>query len=342
MTGRIVRTILGDVAPEELGVVDYHDHLFQTTPLLPGDELDDEGRSHHEAAALVAAGVGCLVEATPIGLGRMPSAVARISRSLGIHVVHTTGVHREAHYPDHRDLTALSAAQLTGIFRTEIVDGFGTEASEESGREVSREPDRELRDPGGTASSPGRAGMVKVGIGYWAATAFERRAIDAAGAVSADLGTPVMVHLEHGSAAHEVLTMLAEAGCPEDRVALAHIDRNPDPELHLELAARGAYLGYDGSARHQAWPDSTLIDCLAKVVAGGGGERTLLGGDVARSSRYESYGGMPGLAYTYRRYLPRVRDALGEQATDQLLTANPARWLTWRQTAENWALGTGH
>lgn len=337
MTGRIVRTILGDVAPEELGVVDYHDHLFQATPLLPGDELDDEGLSHDEAAALVAAGVGCLVEATPISLGRMPSAVARISRSLGIHVVHTTGVHRETHYPDRPDLTALSAAQLTGIFRSELVEGFVTEAIGESDRVARGEPDTEIRDAGGTAFSanPGRAGLVKVGIGYWAATAFERRAIDAAGAVSADLGTPVMVHLEHGSAAHEVLTMLAEAGCPEDRVALAHIDRNPDPGLHLELAARGAYLGYDGSARHQAWPDSTLIDCLAKVVAGGGGERTLLGGDVARSSRYESYGGMPGLAYTYRRYLPRVRDALGEQATDQLLMANPARWLTWRQTAAN-------
>lgn len=99
MTDRAVRTVLGDVAPGELGVVDYHDHLFQTTPLLPGDELDDEDRSREEAGALVAAGVGCLVEATPIGLGRVPSAVARISRDLGLHVVQTTGVHRESHYP---------------------------------------------------------------------------------------------------------------------------------------------------------------------------------------------------------------------------------------------------
>lgn len=105
-------------------------------------------------------------------------------------------------------------------------------------------------------------------------------------------------------------------------MALAHIDRNPDPGLHLELAARGAYLGYDGCARHKSWPDSVLIDCLERVVAGGGEDRTLLGGDVARRSRYESYGGMPGLAYTYRRFLPRVRSAIGEQGVVRLTTTD--------------------
>ncbi|QFG69735.1 phosphotriesterase family protein [Ornithinimicrobium pratense] len=318
MTDRAVRTVLGDVAPGELGVVNYHEHLFQTTPLLPGDELDDEEHSRAEAADLVAAGVGCLVEATPIGLGRVPSAVRRISRDLGVHVVHTTGVHRESHYPARPDLTAKSTAQLAQAFRAELVDGLVD--------------DRDAHDA--EPARHGRAGLVKVGIGYWSVSAFERRAIEAAGGVSAELGAPVMVHLEHGSAAHEVLTMLAEAGCPEDRVALAHIDRNPDPGLHLELAARGAYLGYDGCARHKSWPDSVLVDCLEKVVAGGGEDRTLLGGDVARRSRYESYGGMPGLAYTYRRFLPRVRAAIGEQGVALLTTKNPSRWLTWRTAPE--------
>ena len=47
-----VRTVLGDVDPAELGTVDYHEHLFQVSPLLPGDELDDEERSGAEAADL--------------------------------------------------------------------------------------------------------------------------------------------------------------------------------------------------------------------------------------------------------------------------------------------------
>jgi phosphotriesterase-related protein len=151
----------------------------------------------------------------------------------------------------------------------------------------------------------------------------------AVGRLAADTGAPVMVHLEHGSAGHEVLDLLAAEGCPADRVALAHADRNPDPGLHGELAARGAYLGYDGAARHQRWPDSVLIDCLAAVVASGAGDRVLLGGDVARRTRYVSYGGMPGLAYLFERFVPRLRSTLGEAALAALLVDNPARWLSW-------------
>ena len=58
-----------------------------------------------------------------------------------------------------------------------------------------------------------------------------------------------MVHLEHGSAAFELLEVLASDEVRPEAVLLAHIDRNPDPGLHAELAAAGAYLGYDGFAR---------------------------------------------------------------------------------------------
>src|SRR5690606_29546269 len=45
MTQPTIRTVLGDVAPAELGATNYHEHLFQISPLLPGDELDDEDAS---------------------------------------------------------------------------------------------------------------------------------------------------------------------------------------------------------------------------------------------------------------------------------------------------------
>ncbi len=303
MSGAVVRTVLGDVAPERLGVTDYHEHVFQRTPLLPGEDLDDPAASEAELRALSDAGAGALVDATPIGLGRRPEATAGIARRTGLHVVHVTGVHRQAHYATDDPLLGESEEGLAATFHAELLDGMD-----------------------GTAV---RAGAVKAGAGLWSTTPFERRALAAAGTVSARTGAPVMVHLEHGSAAHEVLDLLEEHGCRPERVALAHVDRNPDPGLHLDLAARGAYLGYDGAARHQRWPDSVLVDCLAAVVAGGGGDRLLLGGDVARRSRYTAYGGMPGLAYLLRRFVPRVRAAVGAAATDTVLRANPARWLAW-------------
>lgn len=177
------------------------------------------------------------------------------------------------------------------------------------------------------------AGLLKVGIGYWAITAFERRVAEVVACISAETGVPVMVHLEHGSAAHEILDLLADHGCRPDRVALAHVDRNPDPGLMVELATRGAFLGFDGPGRHQRWPDSTILACMATVVAAGHGCNLLLGGDVARRSRYRAYGGMPGLQYLFDRFVPRLRREVGERATDAILVDNPARWLAWSPSA---------
>jgi phosphotriesterase-related protein len=80
-------------------------------------------------------------------------------------------------------------------------------------------------------------------------------------------------------------------------------------------------------ARHREAPDSAILDCLERVAAGVGADRLLLGGDVARRTRYRAYGGLPGLDYLPNRFLPRVRDRLGEDLLHRLLVRNPAKVL---------------
>ena len=316
-----VRTVLGDVDPGALGRTDYHEHLFQASPLLPGEDLDDEECSGREAALLRDSGFEAMVEATPVGLGRAPEALARISTLRCLTIVQATGAHREEHYPEEHWLRRLDVAGLAARFRTDLLDALP--ARDGPG------PVRRAEHPHGGVV---RAGLLKAGIGYWSIGAFESRVLRAVAEAHAATGAPVMVHLEHGSAALEVLDRLAGLGVPAHRVALAHVDRNPDPGLHAELAAAGAYLGYDGAARSQRWPDSVLVDCLTATVERGGGDRVLLGGDVARRSRYVAYGGLPGMAYLGDRFVPRVRERLGEEATDRVLRANAASWLAWRPT----------
>lgn len=310
-----VRTVLGDLPADRLGRTDYHEHLFQVSPLLPGDELDDEARSGQEAAYLRAAGFTAMIEATPVGLGRDPAGVARIARAAGLHVVHTTGAHREPHYAPGHPLLAMAEAELAALFTAELTDGMYADA--------------ELTVRTGPAV---RAGIVKAGVGYWSITPFEHRVLAAAGAAHRATGAPVMVHLEYGSAAFEVLDELAGHGVPAHRVVLAHADRNPDPGLHAELCAAGAYLGYDGMARHRGHPDSTVLGCLLATAERAGPHRLLLGGDVARRARYRAYGGMPGLDYLPRRFLPRVAAEGGEALADAVTVANPARLLDWSGT----------
>lgn len=315
MAGGSIRTVLGDVSPESFGATDCHEHLFQVSPLLPGDELDDPERSEAEAASLAASGFAAMIDATPIGLGRRSAELARISAATGLGVVAATGVHREAHYADDHPLRALDAAARAERFVRELQRGLP----------VADDDDRPAHAPDG---APVRAGVVKTGIGYWSISAFERATLDAAAAAHRAVGAPVMVHLEFCTAAHEVLDLLADAGVPAERVMLAHADRDPDAGLHLELMARGAWLGYDGMARARTRSDGELLDLTAEVVAAGG-TRILLGGDVARATRYLAYGGMPGLEYLGRRYLPRLAKRLGDDVVRGILVTNPREFLAF-------------
>lgn len=316
----LIRTVLGDIDPVLLGPTNYHEHLFQATPLLPGDELDDEAASGAEAALLHDSGFTAMVDATPLGLGREPEALARISSSTGLHVIATTGRHREAHYSDQHPMQGWTAARLTTLFVSDITTGIAVDDTEVlRSRGV-----RTARTPGGSAV---RAGMLKAGIDYWRISPFERTTLEAVAAAHRATLAPIMVHLELCTAAHEVLDLLAAEGVASDRVVLAHADRDPDPGLHTSLADRGAYLGYDGFARPRTRSDAELLVLTEKVVAAGGGDRILLGGDVARRTRFISYGGMPGLAYLGQRYIPRLRDTVGGDAVDRMLVANPVRWL---------------
>lgn len=306
----MVRTVHGDVAASDLGRLNYHEHLFQVSPLLPGDELTDEAVSEAEAGLLRGSGFDGMVDATPIGLGRKPEALARISAATGLTVVATTGAHRDAHYPDGHWLRDRDETALGDLFTADLVTG------------MLRHDDRDSGD-----RTDVRAGVVKAGIDYWRISPFERRVLAGVAVAHAATGAPVMVHLEFGTAAHELLDLLETSGVKPHRVVLAHADRNPDAGLHLELAARGAVLGYDGMARPRTRTDAELLDLTETVVAAGAS--VVLGGDVARRTRYESYGGMPGLAYLGRRYLPRLVERIGQEAVDGILTTNAQRWLAW-------------
>lgn len=316
----MIRTVLGDIDPALLGSTNYHEHLFQVSPLLPGDELDDEDASGAEAALLKKSGFAAMVDATPFGLGRNPEAIARISASAGLHVIATTGRHREAHYGEEHPMQVWTAEQLAELFIGEVTRGMPVDDAV-----VFESPDVPFaRTPHGR---PVRAGMLKGGIDYWRISPFERTTLDALAAAHRATRAPIMVHLEFCTAAHEVLDLLAAEGVASDQVALAHADRDPDAGLHASLAERGAYLGYDGFARPRTRSDAELLELTAAVVSQVGADRILLGGDVARRTRYISYGGMPGLAYLGDRYLPRLRSLIGADAVERMLVANPARLL---------------
>jgi phosphotriesterase-related protein len=291
----VVRTVRGDVDPSELGPTDAHEHLFFVTPLQPGDELADVERAIEEAQTLVAAGGRTLVDWTPLGLGRDPEGLLRVSEATGLHVVAATGVHRDAHYLAGDPLRSVAVEALAERFVTDVV-GDGV-----------------------------RSGVIKVGASYHRLQPLEQKAFTAAAEAHGRTGVPLCVHTEHGTMGLGLVERLHELGVPPSSVVLAHLDRNPDAVEHAETGATGAWLQLDGPGRTKYWPDSTILQLIADLAERGLAGQLLLGGDTGRSSTMRAYGGGPGLDYVFARFKPRLERELGEELSRRIFVENPAR-----------------
>ena len=292
----IVRTVLGDIAPEQLGSCDAHEHLFLDTPAQPGDEFLDVDKAIEEAQTLVAAGGRSVVDWTPIGLGRDLDGLEAVARATGLHVVAATGLHRDAHYTADDPLRTTPADDLAETFVADLA---------------------------------GRCGIVKVGASYHHLTSFEATAFEAAAVAHGRTGAPVCVHTQHGTIGLALVERLAALGVPPASVVLAHVDRNPDVGEHAETASIGATLQLDGPGRTKYWPDSTILELIAGLAEAGHADRLLLGGDTGRRNMLRAYGGGPGLDYVFARFKPRLERELGRELAERIFVANPARAFAW-------------
>ena len=286
----IVRTIRGDIAPEELGPCDAHEHLFLATPAQPGDEYSDVSKAIEEASTLRAAGAAALVDWTPIGLGRDLDGLRAVSEATGLHIIAATGLHRDVHYAADDPLRADAEEALATRFVIDLE----------------------------------RCGIIKVGAGYHSISPFEAKAFAAAAAAHSEIGAPVCVHTEHGTMGLTIVERVGELGVRPERVILAHVDRNPDAGEHAETAVTGAWLQLDGPGRTKYWPDSTILGLISELAERGHADRLLLGGDTGRRSMFRAYGGGPGLDYVFARFKPRLERELGRELSEQILVANPA------------------
>ncbi len=288
-----VRTVLGDLDPAELGVCDAHDHLFFASKMLPGQELDDVDAAAAELRAFKRAGGAAVVQWTPYGLNRRIADLARISAETGVHVVAATGLHRAEHYAPSL------LAELDDLTRV-FVDDL-------------------------TSDGP-KAGMIKVAGAFHTVDAHARRTMTAAAAAHHETGALIAVHLELGTAALEVATLLCDdLEVPPDRVILGHLNRNPDQRLQREIAETGVFLGFDGPSRANHATDWRLPESLEALVETGHAGQILLGGDTTTAAARASSGGGPGIPYLLTTLRPRLTKLLGEDVVTGMLVANPAR-----------------
>ncbi|AKV55677.1 phosphotriesterase family protein [Bifidobacterium actinocoloniiforme DSM 22766] len=327
----IARTILGDVDPSTLGVVDSHDHLIRVGAgevYIDGDhQLDSVEKAETEAGYFAQASLnwskngGTVVDMCPINCGRDPRKLSEVARSVDhLQVIAATGFHREHVYLETQShwINRYTPDQIAELVIADIREGI--DQNDYSGPIVER--------------SPYKAGVIKVGTAYGEITPFEHKCMEAAAMASIETGAPINTHTTYGTCGLEQAQTLIDMGVPADQIAIGHIQRNADVYYLEQILDLGVYLEIDGTNRIKYQPDSNRFMELAAFKKDGFEDRILLGTDSGKRSYQKVYGSVSGVDYNPAVDGPRmIAEGFDPAYVDKLLMTNAQRFFTLRKEA---------
>jgi len=320
----LIRTVLGDIPPGQLGFCHAHDHVLigpnVATDHNPDLLIDDVDEAIAEVTLFQQAGGGALVDAMPLDCGRDPEGLIRVSEQTSVHIIAATGFHTRRYYPAGHWSEQIPAEDIADIMTAEVTDGMDRRSL--------------ARGPAHADRLGARAGVVKVATDEHGVTDLAARIMTAAAECHRRTGAPILTHTERGLHGVEQVEFFTGLGIAPDAVLVSHVDRICDLGYHADLAATGAYLVYDGPSRMNYHPAEQMADCMRVAAEHGATRRILLGMDLALRSYRISTGGSPGLGFVLDHFLGVLRSAgFTEQDLDCFGWQNPATALSLRAAA---------
>jgi predicted metal-dependent phosphotriesterase family hydrolase len=320
MSTTVIRTVTGDIAPEDLGFCNNHthtvvrsDHMMKVVPFMITDDYD---AVLTELRSFKAAGGDALIDFSPVGEGRATEDLCRMSEESGVRIIASTGTHIPMFYPaGHWSLT-MSEQELTDIFVNEITTGMYVDCNEQP-------PERQIE---------AKAGIVKVALMTKDLKEVDERRFRAA--VNAALATGASIHCHTDFARKNAVVCakrLLEMGMPPDRVIIAHTDVYPYAEdsVHHELLDMGVYLDFDSFMNAKPVCDrAAQVGAVIKLILGLVGEgytKQIMVGDDMLVYTLGVNGG-DGMAFNptiLRRWLKY--GGLSDEDSEQIFYKNPQR-----------------
>ena len=306
------RTVLGDIAPEELGIVYAHEHLVihggRPIELFPDFDLADVEKAVAELAPVQQLGLRTVVDAMPADCGRDVLMLAEVARRSGVNVIAPSGLHHERYYHDRHWSVRLSEEELAGLFVADIEDGI--DELDYNGPIVKR--------------TEHRAGVMKIAGSAGGLTPRDQKVFAAAAMAQHRTGCPILTHCEGGTGALEQVEWLAEHGGDPAHIVLSHVDKVVDRVYMREIAATGARVEYDQGFR---WGDreNGTLQLLEWAAEDGLLGHITLGLDAARQGYWTQFGGAPGWTYLLGEFSDLMRErGLGDAEQHSLFVEAPA------------------
>lgn len=316
----MIRTVTGDIQPCALGFTQSHEHIllrkgesFKVSSVLWQDEPK---KSALELKDYHLAGGRAIVDAQPVGCGRMAGELFGISKASGVKIIASTGFHKLLFYPENHWIYTLSEEKLQELFVSELTRGMFEDGDDAL--------------PVKRTSHP--AGQIKTAVDTFGLTETYRRLFRAAAGASRETGAPIMIHIEAGADPLPVLELLRSGGIAPERMIFCHLDRAcPDLRVHEAVASEGAWLEYDTIGRFKYHSDARECEILKAMTQAGYAGQILLSLDTTRG-RLGHYGGEIALTYLIRTFLPQLRSAgIREPLLTRFFVENPAEAFCWKK-----------
>jgi phosphotriesterase-related protein len=298
-------TTLGLKSSNELGMILPHEHIFVDlrtwdTPGYAQAEVEEvihlmapEIRKAQEA------GVTAIVECSTAGVGRRADIDRAVSEAANLPLVIPTGIYREPWVPAWAH--AASEAKLADWMLSEL--------------------------QGEIEHSGVQAGWIKLSAGDDGLTTCEAKILRAAATAARETNTVIGSHTIRGRVVRDQLDIIEALGVAAERFIWIHTQAEPDFELHLEMARRGAWLEYDAIGNVDGQNDEYYIHHIQRLLDAGLGNQLLLSQDRGWYDPALAGGGVPK-PYTYlpEQFLPKLRAVGVDEGTiHQLTHVNPYR-----------------
>ena len=337
----MIRTVLGDINKEDLGVTSAHEHvLSDLRPLVaPTDNPDfylpfDAERRYqvnedpynvldnalvNSSAALEDLkifkkfGGDAIAEVTTDDFGRDPNELKRLSEVSGVKIIMGCG-----HYVD-ASISAEDRAKSVDALANEIINDVKV----------------------GVRGSGVKSGVIgEIGTSL-EITETEWNNVRAAAIAAAETGAGIHFHTAlWGRNGGAIIDETARFGVSPEKVCIDHIDVDLRMDYVLELLDKGVYVEFDNIGKEFYVPknnrgllsgrfayDLERANIIAELVKKGFADQILLSNDICLKNMLIPYGGN-GYAHLLRHFIPMLRDVgISAKDTDKMLRSNPAEFL---------------
>jgi len=328
--GAVIRTILKDYPPQELGggATLFHEHLSRGPDFLvrfrqylaeaqavnrppngppsapqfgaaPPPDLSfmrDVDLLSEELAIAKREGIGCIVDAGHADMGRDIGLLRQVSLKSGMPIVASGGFYTQPYYP--RELSTMSEEQ--------VVQALIAQAE---------------ADPIGAFGEVGSWDYI---------TKDERKVFRAVGRAHLATNIPIFTHTGiPGKSALEQLDLLEDVGVDPKHVVIGHLGNLVDPntEVHRAICRRGAFIGFD----RQGGPnDDPVVPIVMSLIEAGYAAHLLFSSDFSNSTALKRNNPEMGYAKTLTVFVPKLKKAgASEEILRQIMNDNPRRFLAF-------------